>query len=539
MDWSLPTGDIMVLAARRTIFPPLLPLLFAMMGHVVALTAQETAPRLVVFLAVDQMRPDYFVRYADQLQGGLAWIAREGTLYLRGEQDHGVTETAPGHSTVLSGRSPASTGIVSNERGVGDPSFPLVGVRGLGASPMRFRGTTLFDWMLRRDSGLRVLSVSLKDRGAILPIGRAGVPVFWYQSGIFTTSRYYAETLPAWVRDFNARRSVQRAAGWQWELTLPPSSYAEPDSQPWLREGRETAFPHQLPADSTALVERFRITPLADSLTLALALAGVDALGIGQRPGGGTDLLAISLSATDIIGHRYGPDSREIHDQVLRLDRYLGQFFDSLARVIPREQWLVALTADHGVTSFPEVAILQGRTGGHTSFTPLALETAGLLEERFRVPLGFFHDNGLLMADTAAISARGMNVDSLAAALRERALELPGVGEVFTPRGLAAARTVEASRWKRAIPPGTGWLLAGVPREGYIWTLLPDVAMHGTVNPPDVLVPIAFVGRGIPAARPDRVARTVDIGPTLAALLGVTPTERVEGVPLPEVVGNR
>jgi hypothetical protein len=168
----------------------------------------------------------------------------------------------------------------------------------------------------------------------------------------------------------------------------------------------------------------------------------------------------------------------------------------------------------------------------------LAQETEKTLEERFRVPFGFFHDNGLLMADTAAIRARGMNVDSLAEALRARALELPGVKEIFTPRGLAASLTLEANRWKRTIPPGTGWLLAGVPREGYIWTLLPDVAMHGTVNPPDVLVPIAFVGKGIPAVRPDRVVRTVDIGPTLAALLGVTPTERVEGIPLPEVTGR-
>ncbi len=529
----------MVLSGCCILSRALLPLSLALTGPGRELPAQEGAPRVVIFLAVDQLRPDYLVRYGDELMGGLAWIAREGTLYLRGEQDHGVTETAPGHSTMLSGRSPASTGIVSNERGVGDPSFPLLGVRGSGASPLRFRGTTLFDWMLRRDSALRVLSVSLKDRGAILPIGRARVPVFWYQSGIFTTSRYYADTLPAWVRDFNARRSVPRAAGWQWEPTLPASRYAEPDSQPWLREGRETAFPHSLPVDSAVLVERFRITPLADSVTLALALAGVDALGIGQRPRGGTDLLSISLSATDIIGHRYGPDSREIHDQVLRLDRYLGEFFDSLARMVPRDRWLVALTADHGVTSLPEVAISQGRSGGRVSFSPLARETARALEARFRVPLGFFHDNGLLMADTAAIGARGMNVDSLAEALRERARELPGVREVFTPRGLAASRTLEAHRWKRTIPPGTGWLLAGVPREGYVWALLPDVAMHGTINPEDVLVPIAFVGKGIPAATPDRVVRTVDIGPTLAALLGLTPTERVEGIPLPEVVRRR
>lgn len=528
----------MDLSVHRTLSRALLPLPLVVTGFGAALPAQEGAPRVVIFLAVDQMRPDYFLRYGDELTGGLAWIAREGTLYLRGEQDHGVTETAPGHSTMLSGRSPASTGIVSNERGVGDPLFPLLGVRGAGASPMRFQGTTLVDWMLRRDSALRVLSVSLKDRGAILPIGRARVPVFWYQSGIFTTSRYYADTLPAWVRDFNARRSVPRAAGWRWDLTLPASRYAEPDSQPWLRGGRETAFPHILPSDSIALVERFRYTPLADSVTLALALAGVEALGLGQRVDG-IDLLSVSLSATDLVGHRYGPDSREIHDQVLRLDRYLGQFFDSLARVIPREHWLVALTADHGVTSLPEVAIRQGRTGGETSFTPLARETGRILEARFRVPFGFFHDNGLLMADTAAISARGLNVDSLATALRERALELPGVEEVFTPRGLAASRTLAADRWKRTIPPGTGWLLAGVPEPGYIWRFEWDEAAHGTINPEDVLVPIAFVGRGIPAARPDRVVRTVDIGPTLAALLGVTPTERVEGIPLPEVTGRR
>ena len=182
-------------------------------------------PALVVLVAVDQMRADYLARYASQWTGGFARIYRGGTVFEHGQQDHAATETAPGHATMLSGRCPAHTGVALNGRGVQDRQSPVLGAPDtVGASPRRFRGTTLYDWMRTRDPDTRVLSVSRKDRAAIFPIGRARVPVYWLYAGAFTTSRYYADSLPSWVQAFNRRIDVARWAGATWNLLLPESA---------------------------------------------------------------------------------------------------------------------------------------------------------------------------------------------------------------------------------------------------------------------------------------------------------------------------
>src|SRR2546425_9643667 len=207
-------------------------------------------PRLVVVITVDQLRPDYLERYRPQLLGGFATLLKTGASFTDAYQDHAVTETAPGHATVLSGRWPAHTGIIRNTVGVQDQTAPLIGVNGPGASPARFRGTAFFDWLKTADPGARALSISGKDRGAILPIGRAKEAVYWYFGGFFTTSRYYADSLPTWVRVFNGQRVPFRAAGTQWTLFLPERDYPEPDSAAYENQGRDFQFPHRLPADS-------------------------------------------------------------------------------------------------------------------------------------------------------------------------------------------------------------------------------------------------------------------------------------------------
>lgn len=278
------------------------------------------------------MRADYLARFASQYTGGFARLNRAAAVFTNAYQDHAITETAPGHSVMLSGRFPEHTNIVTNGRGVPDPSSPLIGGGGAGASPARFRGTELFDWLKAKDSRSRALSVSRKDRGAILPIGRSKQSVFWYANdGRFTTSAYYADTLPTWVTQFNARKIPQSYAGKQWTLLLPSSAYSELDSVIYENGGRDVVFPHSFPTDPAMTARNFANYPAMDSLTAQLALAGVAAMNLGRGPQ--IDLLSISFSTTDAIGHAYGPDSREIHDQLLRLDRYLGAFIDSLYRL--------------------------------------------------------------------------------------------------------------------------------------------------------------------------------------------------------------
>ena len=218
-----------------------------------------TVPTLIVFITVDQMRADYFERFSSQLTGGLGRLYRGGAVFTNGFQDHAITETAPGHSVTMSGRFPAHTGIVTNATGVGDANAPLVGGGGVGASPYRFRGTTLIDWLRAKDPRSRALSVSRKDRGAILPMGRAKQSVFWYASdGRFTTSTYYADTLPTWVQKFNDRRRSRRATRENCgRCLLPERSYPEPDSIPMENFGSSYVFPHHYPDDPVQAARLF------------------------------------------------------------------------------------------------------------------------------------------------------------------------------------------------------------------------------------------------------------------------------------------
>lgn len=495
-------------------------------------------PALVVLVAVDQLRADYVPRFDRQLTGGLARFWREGTFFTDGRQDHGVTDTSPGYATMLSGRTPAHTGIASNAHGVGDPSSPLLELKdlGSGASPRRFRGTTLADWLRAADSSARVLSVSRKDAGAILPVGRAKADVYWFSGGIFTTGEYYrADTLPGWVREFNAEGPVRKLAGWEWTLLLPDSAYPEPDTVAFENGGSDVPFPHRLTPNVDAAVLRLAAYPVMDSLTLAFALRGAERLELGRR--GTTDLLVVSLSTTDAVGHAYGPDSRELHDQVLRLDRWLGWFLDSLAALVPRDRTLLALAGDHGVTSFPEyITAVRHRPAGRVWLGDLARSVEQTLGRRYRARFGF--DAGLLFGDVAALRAAGVDLDSLAAALAREAAARPGVARVFTPAALRAAPRAdgEAELWRRALPDDLGWLLCATPEPGWIWSDGTLSAEHGSTSVEDQRVPIAFLGAGIPARRYDDAVSTTDIAPTLAALLGVRPLEPLDGRPLVQLL---
>src|SRR5439155_470405 len=247
--------------------------------------------------------------------GGLAMLVKQGADFTEAYQDHAVTETAPGHSTILSGRWPAHTGIIRNTAGVQDSAAPLIGIAGPGAAPARFRGTALFD---------------------------------------------------------------------------------------------------RLPAVAFAGI------PAMDSLTLAFALEGVRALGLGGR--GATDLLAVSLSTTDAVGHAYGPDSREIHDQVLRLDRYLGWFLQQLFVRYGKENVLVVLTADHGLTPFPWRFRALGQPSAARVVADSMLDSVNdALDGRVGGAAWLQFDTGLLvLADRAKLAAQGVDVDSVLAGVAAR-----------------------------------------------------------------------------------------------------------------------
>jgi predicted AlkP superfamily pyrophosphatase or phosphodiesterase len=500
-------------------------------------------PRLVVFITIDAMRADYLPRFAQQLTGGLGRLYRGGAVFTNGFQDHAITETAPGHSATMSGRFPVHTGISTNSAGVNDTTVTLIEAAGPGASPFRFRGTTLTDWLIAKDSRTRVLSASRKDRAAILPIGRSKQPVFWYASnGTFTTSTYYASTLPGWVRAFNAQRLAQGYAGAAWRLLLPDSAYSEPDSVAIESGGMEFVFPHIGSTSPDTAARRLSEFPWMDELTLKFALAGVNALKLGAGPQ--TDLLAVSLSTTDAIGHRYGPDSRELHDQILRVDRALGVFLDSLFRMLSPDDVVIALTADHGLTPFPEVHAHDANAGAvrvnprpflqalSDSLAVAGVEGMGLNTAfGFYAGNGFTFDSGVFAIDLATLTKAHINIDSLLQATRAGFLKVPGVARVDRISELARRDTVNdriARRWLHMFADESKAALV-VTLAPYNYWLSGPSAQHGSPNDSDARVPIIFYGSGVRPGRYDEFARVVDMAPTLAAIIRVAPLEKLDG----------
>lgn len=503
-------------------------------------------PTLVVFVTVDQMRPEYFTRFGSQLTGGLGRLYRGGAVFTHAYQDHAITETAPGHASTLSGRFPAHTGIVTNATGVGDPQAPLLGSSGPPASPFRFRGSTLTDWLRTRDARTRALSVSRKDRGAILPLGRAKQHVFWFDAdfaapdggrGGFTTSSYYADTLPTWVRRFDAEHPVARFAGATWRPLLPDSGYPEADSVAVEHGGTDFVFPHVLPTDPRQLAVEIQQVPTMDSLTLALALDGLRELRLGVGPQ--TDVLAISLSTTDAVGHRYGPDSKEQHDQILRLDRYLGAFLDSLFAARDSTRVVVALTADHGMAPFPGVHSADPNQGAHfldpaalTAPVRAALVARGVDSTALRL------SDGVVQVDRAAFARAGVNADSVVRAFAATLRRTPGIMRAETMAEVARRDTTTddvARRWRHMIPSDLDVALVVTPRPYWPWGS-GSYASHGLPHDHDTHVPLIFYGAPFRPGTYARVVRVYDAAPTLAAVLGVRPTEPLDGKVLKEAI---
>ena len=500
-------------------------------------------PALVVFITVDQLRPDYLLRWHDQLTGGLRRLLDQGAFAPQGVHDHAITETAPGHASTLSGRFPYSTGIARNSIGVNTTTAPLVGAPGIGASPFRFNGTTLADWMIAADARTKVLSVSRKDRGAILPIGRAKLPVFWYAqgAGAFVTSTWYADTLPTWVQAFNAEdRVLRRYAGSVWSPLLPEASYPEADSVAGEIPSGEVSFPHIVPDDTLQARNLVVGFPVMDELTLDFAWRGVRALDLGAGPQ--TDLLAVSLSTTDAIGHRWGPDSRELHDQVLRLDRMLGVFLDSLIALRGAEHIVVALTSDHGVAPSPDVRSSWGDNSRATrvfreAFDP-ALASLSPIVRRDRLASEAFEFDGLLLeVDRSKVVGQDQAVRALARSFAREVRKVHGVERVDVIDDLARADTVTdatARRWLHMFRPG-GEVIAAITLMPYSYFGRSNTATHGSPHDYDAIVPIIFWGTAFAPGRVPGSARVVDIAPTLAQLLGIRPSERLDGHPLTQV----
>jgi predicted AlkP superfamily pyrophosphatase or phosphodiesterase len=355
--------------------------------------------------------------------------------------------------------------------------------------------------------------------------------VFWYASdGRFSTSTYYADTLPTWAQQFNAKKIPQKYAGQWWTLLRPAADYSEPDSVLYEAEGEDIMFPHPFPIDSAQAARILPNYPVMDSVTAQFALQGLTGMGIGRGPQ--TDILAVSFSTTDAVGHKYGPDSRELHDQILRLDRYLGIFIDSLYKLRDSSRIAFALTADHGVAPFPELRAEREHVPvERTDVSPLIRQTRARLSAAGADSTAVRIEEGMVSLNRPALTRAGLKPDSVLAAVASELKRLPGVARADYVRDLARADTVRdavARRWLHMLP-------ADDPAE-LVFSLKPyayyssvTMATHGTPNDYDTHVPVLFYGPWFVAGKYAQRALVADMAPTLAAIAEVTPTEALDG----------
>lgn len=512
--------------------------------------AAQAPPRLVLLLVVDQLRPEAL---DPARPGGLGRLAREGRVFVDALLDHAATETCPGHAAIATGRHPGRVGIPGNQwvdaaRGalvwcVEDPAADAhtFGTR-LGRSPRLLRTDALGDWLRAARPESRVHAVSGKDRGAIPLGGRRPAGAFWLEPEAlgFTTSRYYAARLPAWLERFNAVALWEGLpARWQ-HADGSSANGARPDDSPGEAPlfGRTSGHP-VLGLDRRQTLETLSFTPFLDRATLDLArvLVAEEALGADATP----DLLALSLSATDRVGHLYGPGSQEVHDLLQRLDAWLGELLEFLEARTAGGGLLVALTSDHGVLELPEWGAATGGgecpvPGGRVDARALGARLEQRLAERFGEP-GLKHATWMLQAgfelsvNRPLAAARGVDAARVAQAAGEILTAEPGVARTWSVEERRAGRgpTPFAPLYQRAFDPERSGDLAVQPVRDCLLSPFPTGTSHGSPYLYDREIPLVFWGAGV---RPGRVrgrASAVDVAPTLAARLAVPAPPDLDG----------
>lgn len=505
--------------------------------------ADTPRPRLVLFVAVDQMRADYLERFRPLFTAGLKRLAESGAVFTNAMYRHACNETGPGHSVLLSGRSPRSSGIVGNMwydrtlrqrvNVVDDPAVRLVGSsRGRAASPAQYNAFTVGD-MLKASSPLsRVVGVSFKDRAAILPAGRQADGAYWYQTtdGRFVTSSWYTDRTPGWLESWNARKLVDTLAGRAWERLLPDTAsylrFAGEDAVDGEFDRKDIVFPHAIRGVPPAFefYDSLRRTPFADEILLDFAVAAMKGHDLGRDEA--TDILSVSFSASDVIGHSYGPDSQEQMDNMLRLDRTLGRLLDAAEKRAGAGRVLVVLSADHGAMPLVEVLKARGIDARRADAAELSQPVELALQARFPGKTGLVADPDPMeyVLDREAITRQGLRFEDVETTIREALLGTGLVEAVYTQAQLVGAPPPDDpffDRHQRAFfASRSGDLVARIRKHVYLGGYVGGTG-HGSPHDYDRHIPIVFMGPGIKPGPRDVETGPEDIAWALGRMLGL------------------
>jgi hypothetical protein len=476
------------------------------------------------------MRYDYLPRFADGFTGGFRRLMRDGAVFTNAHLDHYPSVTAVGHSTMLTGARPAISGIVGNDwydrilkrsvTSVDDPGTRLIGGReAAGSSPHRLRVSTVGDELKMARPGSRVVSVSHKDRSAILMGGRMADLALWWdtQTGAFVSSTWYAPQLPKWAADFNARKPADAWLGKAWRAT-----------------GEGGALLGTMPDQpGSAYYNALYDSPFGNDLLVALAEAALEGETLGRRPGG-TDVLALSFSCNDAVGHDKGPHSAEIRDITVRTDAALERLLATVDRTVGLSRTLVVLTADHGVAPVPEQMNAWKMPGGRFARAELEKAVGSALEKAYGAGAWVEGRAGTdLYLNRALLAEKGIDpaeVESRVAAAIET---LEPVWRAYTRSQLVEGR-VPGDPWSRRV-----LLSFDRERSGDVTVLLEPYWMgsssgttHGTPFSYDTHIPLVLMGPWIKKGRYHRPVTLNDVAPTLSTLLDVETPSGSSGEPL-------
>ena len=514
--------------------------------------AAGARPRLVVAIAVDQLRADYMDRFRPFFgRSGFNLLLQRGASFASARYEHATTVTCAGHAVMLTGSYGTVNGIIANGwydavagREVycaADTTVRLVGVDLEGRSPRRLRNVTVGD-LLKINTGGRskVLTVSAKDRSAIMMGGHLADAAYWMVDTLFVTSTYYRQDMPTWAREFNGAGKVSSYFGKRWERLLPAAAYGMVGPDDVAAEADEAGagrtFPHPI-----AGADAFDLSPFSNDVLADFAMRAVTEEGLGRDTV--PDLLAISFSANDRVGHAYGPDSHEVMDVTVRLDRTLARLFAFFDRTVGLANVVMVLTADHGVAPLPEVFANLHPGASPRRFNPAVVDTVveGALRARYGPAPApgwiVYHDQPQLYLNPAALRARRVTAHDAEQVAQAAIMSLPGVHEALTSADLATGR----ARGLR-----TAEVLSFYPgRSGNIYYQMepyilvddePTGTGHGTPWAYDQQVPLLFYGRRIVPGVRRTPAAVADIAPTLSALLGLTAPGGAQGRVLAEAL---
>lgn len=537
----------------------------------------------MLLIAVDQFRYDYLERFGDLFgPNGLRRLMHDGAMWTQANYDHTPTYTAPGHSTMMTGAYPAETGIVGNDwidrasgkriTSVSDDTVKLLGSsdpKEPPSSPRRLLSSTVGDELrLVTNDRSKVIGISLKDRSAILPAGRHASAAYWLSNtGTMASSTYYFNQLPAWVTNFNNTKPADKYFGAKWERLLSQSEYvkrAGPDSPSWEVVGSSTgdtnAFPHTITGGAKAPNSAFYFaldhSPFSNELLVSFAQEAIvnEKLGEDDDP----DVLTVSFSANDYVGHRYGPYSQEAMDITLRVDRQIAALLDFVQARVGLSNTLIAFTADHGVSPIPEQAADLGLGGARLKAPEILAAIHTALSARYN-PQGRSPDpsadyiykynywgalteafiNGNIYFNYEALKRDNVDLDEVSKVVASAALTIPGVARSFTRAQLLRGETSITDPIERRVIHGFNPARSGdvvMIAEPYKYLGDTITATHGSPYSYDTHVPVIIMGTGITPGRYLEPASPADIAPTLSALLRITAPSSATGRVLTEAI---